>query len=234
VAADGPGDQDGLVPAPALTKLFNRLGIQGTAYVPGDNVTTNEDTTRLNMPPLFCGRRDCYQAHPYALREPREVNGAVFPAGLGAWCQGQDHPATLALKERADLMPIVNEPVGTATERMEMIREAREAQEKFVRAYEVPHEMLGLEPMPDAPQYDPGTDEEERQAAKSVYVNEMKLDLSKIPVLGIADDKGNVLLEFRIRQDGTLDARYYEDDLTEAALQFVKHLRRMAGRTGRD
>lgn len=54
----------------------------------------------------------------------------------------------------------------------------------------------------------------------------VQLPSAETPVLGIHDDDGRSLVEFRIR-DGRLEARYYSSDLDEAARRFADYLHGM-------
>lgn len=51
------------------------------------------------------------------------------------------------------------------------------------------------------------------------------------PILGIHDDKGRSLVEFRIR-NGKVEARYYDSDLDEAARFFIQYLMELHGGNG--
>lgn len=154
------------------------------------------------LTPLYCGDPAYHGPHPHTLDEECVINGAVFPKGLKAWCEGTDHYA--GVEEQTTVLPHL-----TAVDMSEphiAMREIGERARRFDR-------LRIVRPQSDVP-----------------AMNDMNYDLHRQPLFGINDEKGRSLLEFRLRADGTLDAKYYEDDLSEACLQFVKQLMRMAGR----
>lgn len=195
----------------------------------GDEVKDNlDETAKLPTPPLFCGDPRFHPPHAFRLEEGRVVHGANFPAGLPAWCDGKR--SETAVRERADFFPTVTPPVAPQPVNLPPVVPGYPMRDDGVRgdtpltrwedesrAALIGPSFGGQNELPEQPPID--------------AINIMDFDLRETPMFGICDDKGVVLLEFRLNGHGQLDARYYEDDLTEAALQFVKHIKRMAGRT---